>query len=134
MSVQVYSLLGKLKRRGTSFLEGARWAALWDYPQEHVVVIKDEKVCPFAKFEIILPLLCCSLDSLTNKRCRAWSSMINLWKDCRTCKKYRILLSARQRSTNYLELSKENVSGKYDAVTLTMLYLKVLHNMVSQNS
>ena len=100
----------KLKRRGRSFSEGARkGAALWDYPQEHLVVIKDEKVYPFVKFEIILPLLCCLLDSLTNKHCRAWSSMINLWIDPRTCQKCRILLSARQRSNNYLKLSKEIV-------------------------
>ena len=37
-------------------------------------------------------------------------------------------------SSNYLEPSKENVLGKYDAVTLTILYLNVLHDMVSQNS
>ena len=37
------------------------------------------------------------------------------------------------RSSNYLEPSKESVLGGYDAVTLTMLYLKV-HDMVSQNS
>ena len=48
--------LAKLKRRGRSFLEGARRGApLWDYPQEHLVVIRDEKVSPFVKFEIILP-------------------------------------------------------------------------------
>ena len=40
----------------------------------------------------------------------------------------------RQRSSNYLEPLKENVLGEYDAVTLTMLYLKVLQDMVSQNS
>ena len=71
--------------------------------------MKDEKVCPFVKFKIILPLLCCLLDPLTNKRCRAWISMINLWIDFRTCQKYRILLSARLN--NYLELSWENVLG-----------------------
>ena len=37
--------------------------------------------------------------------------MINLWIDSRTCQKYRVLLSSRQRSNNYLELSKENVLG-----------------------
>ena len=31
-------------------------------------------------------------------------------------------VTARQRSNNYLELSKENGFGEYDAVTLTMLY------------
>ena len=45
-----------------------------------------------------------------------------------------ILLSARQTSSNYLEPLKENVLGEYDAVTLTMLYLKTLHDMVSQIS
>ena len=48
--------------------------------------------------------------------------------------KVRIMLSAKQRSSNYLEPSKENVLEEYDPVALTMLYLKVLHNMVSQNS
>ena len=44
------------------------------------------------------------------------------------------MLSARQKSSNYLEPFKENVLSEYDAVTLTMIYLKVLPNMVSQNS
>ena len=80
--------LAKLKRRGRSFLEGARRGApLWDYPQEHLVVIRDEKVSPFVKFEIILPLLCVLLKLYTNKHCRTWSSMINLWIDSRTCQK-----------------------------------------------
>ena len=48
--------------------------------------------------------------------------------------KVRILLSARQRSSNLRKTSKENVLGDYNAVTLKMLYLKVLHDMVSQNS
>ena len=70
-----------------------------------------EKMCPFVKFEIILPPLCCLLDAHTNKHCRAWTSMINLWIDSRTFQKYRTLFSARQRPNNYLELSKENVLG-----------------------
>ena len=45
-----------------------------------------------------------------------------------------ILLSTRQMSSSYLEPSKENVLGEYDAVTLSMLYLRVLQDMVSQNS
>ena len=48
---------------------------------------------------------------LTNKYCRTWSSLINLWIGSRICQKYGILLSARQRLINYLELSKENVLG-----------------------
>ena len=70
--------LAKLKGRGRPFLEGLRkGATLWDYPQKHLVVIRDEKVSPFVKFEIILPLLCFLLDPLTNKHCGTWSSMIN---------------------------------------------------------
>ena len=45
-----------------------------------------------------------------------------------------MLVLAKQRFSNYLEPSKEIVSGKYDAVTLTMVYSKVLHDMVSQSS
>ena len=41
---------------------------------------------------------------------------------------------SKARSSNYLESSKENVLGEYEPVTLTMLYLKVLHDMISQNS
>ena len=40
----------------------------------------------------------------------------------------------RQRSSNNLEPSKANVLGEYDAVTFTVLYLKVIHDMVFQNS
>ena len=76
-----------------------------------MVVIKEEKACLSVKCERILRLLCCLSDSFINKHCRAWSSMISLWIDFRTCQKYRILLSARQRSNNYLELSRENVLG-----------------------
>ena len=99
--------LAKLKGKGRPFLEGARRATmLWNYPQEHLVVIK---VPPFVKYKIIQPLLCFLLDSLRNMHCRAWSSMINLWIGSSTYQKWRILLSARQRSNNYLEFSKENV-------------------------
>ena len=88
--------LAKLKVRESPFMEGARsGAALWNYPKEYLVVIKDEKFCPFLKFETILPLLCCLLEPLTNKNCRIWSSVMNLWIDFRTRQKYRILQSAR---------------------------------------
>ena len=89
-------LLAKLKEKGKPFLEGARsGVTLWDYPQEHLVTIRDENVSPFVKFEIILSLLWLLLDPLTNKHCRTCSSMINLWIDSRTCQKWRILLSGR---------------------------------------
>ena len=35
----------------------------------NLVDTRDEKVSPFVKFEIILPLLCFLLDPLTNKHC-----------------------------------------------------------------
>ena len=47
-----------MKRRGTT---------LQDY--NLVDDIRHEKVSPFVKFEIILPLLCFLLDPLTNKHC-----------------------------------------------------------------
>ena len=117
MSAPVYSLLDQTEdERKAFFGDCKKGTALWRYSQEHLVVIKDEKACPFVKLEIILPLFRCLLDSLRNKHCRAWSSMTNLWIDSRTCQKYRILQSARKRSNNYLELPKENVWGEYDTL------------------
>ena len=63
--------------------------------------------------------------------------MINLWIDFRTYQKQRILLSAGQGPSNNLQPSKTKFfffGGEYDAVTVTMLYLKAPHDMVSQNS
>ena len=78
--------LTKLKGREKPFLEGSRrGTTLWDYPQEHLIVIRDEKISAFVKFGIILcPLLRFLLDPLINKHCRTWSSMVNLWIDSRT--------------------------------------------------
>ena len=76
--------------RGEEGLFGRRkkvGGTLWDYRQEHLVVIRDEKISPFVKPEIILLLLWLLLDTLTNKDCRTWSSMINLWIDSRNCQK-----------------------------------------------
>ena len=60
--------------------------------------------------------------------------MINFRINSRTYQKQIILLLARQRSSNYLEPSKVNVLEEHNTVTLALLYLKVLHDMVSQNS
>ena len=128
----------KLKGKGRPFSRCARWrTTLWDYPKVYLVVIRDEKSPTFVKFEIILPLLRGLLDHLTNKHCRVWSSMINLWIDFRTYQKQRILLSAGQGPSNNLQPSKTKnffFGGEYDAVTVNMLYLKAPHDMVSQNS
>ena len=84
----ILCFLTKLKGKGRPFLEGPKkGATLWDYPQEHMVVIREEKISPFVKFEVILHLLCFLLHLLTDKLCKAWSSMINLWIDSRTYQK-----------------------------------------------
>ena len=99
MSFQIYSLLAQTEGERETFLEGCKKGvhitmSLGWYNQE-------------MKFEIILPLLCFLLDPLTNRHCRAWSSMINLWKDSIVFHRF---LSARPTCNyNYLELSKENV-------------------------
>ena len=80
--------LAKFNGRERPFLEDPRRkATLWDYPQEHLFVTRDEKFSSFVKFEIIIPLLCCLLDPLTNKPCWPWSSMTNLWIDSTTYQK-----------------------------------------------
>ena len=80
--------LTKLKGKGRSFLEGPKKrATLWDYPQELLVVIREEKISPFVKFEVILHLLCFLLHLLTDYLWKTWSSMINLWIDSRTYQK-----------------------------------------------
>ena len=109
--VSRYILLPKLKGKERPFLEECKkWGHIARLSLRAFGSYKRWKVSPFVKFEIILPLLCFLLDLLTNKHCRTWSSMINLWIDSRTCQKWRILLSARPRfNYNYLELSKENV-------------------------
>ena len=111
LGFRIYSLLAQTEGERKTFLEKAQEG------EPHCQIIPkstwlswDKKVCPFVKFEIILPLLCFWLDPLTNKHYRTWSSMINLRIDSRTYQKWRILLPAKQRfNNNYLELSKENV-------------------------
>ena len=95
----IFSSWPKWRGEGNLFWRVQEGRRLWDYPLEHLVNIENEKVCPFVKFEIFLPNLCRLLD-LIKKHCRSWSSMINLSVDSWTFQKYRILLSARQRSNN----------------------------------
>ena len=79
LSVQLYYFLGQTEEERKNFFGACKkGTALLDYPQEHLAVTRDGKVCPSVKFEIILPLLCFLLDPLANKHCRAWSSIINL--------------------------------------------------------
>ena len=135
LSFQVYSLLGQTDGERKAFFKGCKKGG-------HIVRLppgapgchKRWKSLFFCEIwnNPIPPLF--FIRPLTNEHCKTWSSMINLWIDSRTNQKLRIPLLARQRSSNYLELSSKNVFGEYDAVTLTRLYLKVLHGMISQNS
>ena len=112
LSDQIYALPYQTEGEKKAFSEtGKKKNILWHFPQEHLVIIRDEKVCPFVKFEITLPHICFLLNFLTNKHYRTWSSVINLWIYSRICRKLSILLSARQRSDNYWERFKENVLG-----------------------
>ena len=103
LSFQIYSLLAQTVGERT-FLEGCKKG-------DHIVRLsprvfdwyKRWKSLSFCKIWNNLPLLCFLLDLLTNRHCRAWSSMIKFWRDSRTCQKWRILLSARSRfNYNYL--------------------------------
>ena len=79
LNVQIYSPLDQTEGETKTFFGGyKKRVMLSDYPQEHLVVIRDEKVSPFLKYEIILPLLCFLLYLLKHKHGRTWSSMINL--------------------------------------------------------
>ena len=86
LSFQIYSLLAQTEGgKKDLFGKGARrGTTLQDY---HLVDIRDEKDSPFLKFEIDLTLICFLLDPLTNKPCRIWSSMVNLWIYFRNCHK-----------------------------------------------
>ena len=76
---------------------------------DHIVRLPP-KVSAFVKFEITPRLLCCLLDLLVNNYWKAWNSTINLWIYFPGLVKT-ILLSPRGRSSKYLKLLKENVSG-----------------------
>ena len=72
LSVQICSLFGQTEAERNVFFGGCKkGSTLWDYTQEPLAVIRDEKVSPSVKFEIILPLVCFLLDPLTNKYCKA---------------------------------------------------------------
>ena len=90
------------------------------------------KSLSFCDIWIILLLFCCILDPL-QKSTAGMNSMINLWIDSWTCQNYRILLLARQRSNKLIRAFKRKCIGEYDAVTLTIFYLKVLPDIVSRN-
>ena len=91
------SFFGRGAKRGNT---------LWDYSQEYLVVIRDEKVFPFVKFGTILPLLCFLLDLLTKKPRRAWSftEFYNKFMD-------RFQDISKIRNPENLEPSKANVLG-----------------------
>ena len=136
MTVQVYSLLGQTDEERKVFFGGCKKKVgrIVRLSPRALGCHKRWKSLFFCKIWIIVLLLCCLLDPLINKHCRARSSTINLWVNSMTCRKYRILLSARQRSNKLLRAFRGKCFGEYDTVTLTLLYLKVLHDMAWQNS
>ena len=67
-----------------------------------------KKVSNFVKMEIILLLLCCLLDPLTNKYFRPWIFLIYLSIDSRVCQKNLVVINV-ERSNKYLGLPWENV-------------------------
>ena len=79
LSFQRYFLLAQTEGKKRPFLEECK--------EGHLVDIRDEKVSPFVKFEIILPHHCFLLYLIANKCWRTWNSMINLWIDSRICQK-----------------------------------------------
>ena len=100
LSFQIYSLLAQTEGEKGLFWKGARKGTTSrDYPQQHLVDIRDEKVSPsLVKFEIILPLLCFLLDLraqfyvlISSKKFIAvlisTRSSMNLWIDSRNCQK-----------------------------------------------
>ena len=81
LSFQIYSLLAQTEEERT-FLDGGCKKG------DHIVRLSSRAlVSPFVKFEIILPLHCFLSAPHTNKHCKTWSSMINLWIDFTTCQK-----------------------------------------------
>ena len=61
-------------------------ATLWDYPQDHLVVIRDESLYFCEIWNHPTPSLF-FITSPYSKHCRTWISMINLWIDSKTCQK-----------------------------------------------
>ena len=65
LSVKVHSFLGQTEKERKAFFGGCkRMVALWDYLQKHLVVIKDEKVCPYVKLKSSYPSFFAFYDQL----------------------------------------------------------------------
>ena len=79
LSVRVYSLFGQIEGKRRIFFEECKDGGghSMRLPQEHLVVIRDEKNIFFCEIQNNSPLVCYLLNPLTNKYSRAWSSMIN---------------------------------------------------------
>ena len=89
----------------------------------HLVDIRHEKVSPFVKFEIILPLFCFLLDPLTSKHCRTWSSMIN-FSICTFLSSNIIYLGQRrQLKSNFLDF--QVLESKFIKLLMSVLKWQV---------
>ena len=89
VSAQVYSLLAQTEGERKVFFEGRKKKGehIMRLPPEYLAVTRDEKVSPFVKFEVILPLLCFLLDPLTNKHFMTWNFMKDLCIDSKSSQK-----------------------------------------------
>ena len=73
--------LAKFRAIRMFLLEGLQSrATLW----EHLVVIREEKLCSFVKFKIILSPPCFLFDPLTNKQWKTLILIMNSWIDSST--------------------------------------------------
>ena len=97
--------LAKLKVEGRSFLDlswklsltyegkGLFLEGTWKGPHCEIttnsiwLLWNMKKISSFLQFEIITPPLCCLLDSLKNKQCKAWCFAVNFWIDSSVCQK-----------------------------------------------
>ena len=105
MSVQVYSLLGKTEGEKNAFLESARRrGTAWDYPQEQLVVIRDEKSLSFREIRNNLAFPFYLLDPITKSTTGHKVLWWILRIDSRTCQKSPVITKGKDYS--YVELLK----------------------------
>ena len=93
LSTQVYYLLGQTEEERKAFFGGSnKGDCIVRLPPRALGCHKRWKGLFFCDIWSNPNPPFCLLDPLTNKHCRVWSFMINLWIDSRTSEKYTILL------------------------------------------
>ena len=135
MNFQAHSLLGQTKGERKAFFGGCKKEGyIVRLPPRALGCRKRWKVSPFVKFEIIRPLLCFLLNHFTNNHWKIWSSSDKFVDRFQDLSKVKNPAVSKAKVYQLLRVFKRKCFGKYDVVTLSMLYLKVLHDIVSQNS